>query len=629
MKKARLKDIFVNILKKRVSFLSIVTIMFLGVSGIPGLYYMGVSIDRSITRFYDSHNFKDFEIMSNMGITKEDIEKIKIQGGVAGVEGVYGGSAYLVVNDKTYNINIVSQTQNVSVPFIKTGRFGEGSSECVLSSKLMSETGLSEGDVVKLKFREDKLKDLLKCEEFTVTGSAEHPDYINRSSSNFAVLPLEAFETSTLNEAFTSALIKMNTDGLSNVFSDEYLKKSENIQVQLNELAGVLSGERDAEISSEAEKKYNDAKAEADKGLNDARDTLNEAENKRDKELSDAYDKLKDGESELNSQLRDGQSQLESGHEQASDQMAKALNELREGEKKYSEGVDELAKGQYQYDEGLAQIEKAKVQLEDAKTLLDTGRETYNTLINEMEKAINESLDLMSPYHDIFDDLINRTDAEIKRLEKLKNFSVTIYEDIVETETGEYISELIEEDDEARKAANEAKQNAEYILSIIDMTRWNEFKKDYYALDSGWSRYNAGAKEANNKLKEARSEYGSKSLEGSSELLDAWKAYYDGKESSAAKLLEGKSELSANELRVYDGLNEAQKQLDELDKCNYTVTNRSINSGYIMAKPYHDSIFSLIYFFAPLFAIVASVVCFSTMIIIVEEHIGHRFPEKQ
>lgn len=50
--------------------------MFVGLSGIPGLFYPGVSVDRCVTDYYKEHNFKDFEIISTMDIKAADIDRI-------------------------------------------------------------------------------------------------------------------------------------------------------------------------------------------------------------------------------------------------------------------------------------------------------------------------------------------------------------------------------------------------------------------------------------------------------------------------------------------------------------------------------------------------------------------------
>ena len=62
MKKTQRKDAFRNIRKRIISYLSICLVVMLGLGGLFTTRYMGAGLDRQASKYYDAHNFKDFDV---------------------------------------------------------------------------------------------------------------------------------------------------------------------------------------------------------------------------------------------------------------------------------------------------------------------------------------------------------------------------------------------------------------------------------------------------------------------------------------------------------------------------------------------------------------------------------------
>ena len=697
MKTARLQDIFLNIIKKRIPFLSILGIMFVGLSGIPGLFYLGVSVDRCVTDYYKEHNFKDFEIISTMGVKAADIDRIMEVEGIDDAEAAYVTQALLVYGDTHYDLDILSVTERISVPYAVSGRLPERDNECAVSDDVMTELGLSEGDSIRIFIKDPNLDGLLKEEEFLVTGAAQHPDYISRLSNDFAVLAPSAFDGSVLDDAYTSAFVSMDSDKYDNFIDKKYKKATEEVEERLIDLASVLSDERTRAVTDEANAKYDDAKRDADEALREAYDKLTDAQNELDRELKKASEELESGEEELKQKLSQGQESLDAGQKSARSQMDTGLNRLREGEREYGDGLNELARGQQKFDEGMAKLETGKVQLEDAKQALDAGRETYNTFISEIDKVVDDVLDATDPFRNrirqitdeldgIFQDLgfsyINKTrwddfKSYLARLDDIRSsirnsqgfdrlsgmadylaLLRTVYNDYTEyiydvaLELGidnasdlKEVSDILtlaenrindvksrlsaakEKLDNAEAQYKNAKQEYDNAVASADIEKarndlingQEQLDDARRQLDEGWSEYKRQVGEGEKKLQAARDEYSKARDEGTEQILSGWKTYYEERESNINKLSDGWEEYEKKEKEAEDKLSKARDEIDSIKRCFYLVKDRELNRAFSEVRPYHNAIFSLVFYFFPVFALIASTVCFSNIAIMIDE----------
>ena len=748
MKTARFNDTIRNIFRRKVSFLAIMSIMVLGVGGILGLFFLGESISRCVTDYYNEHNFKDFEIVSNMGVTDEDIERIIMLPSISDAEGVFKANVIFAGRGISKGVEAVSLTERISVPYTVQGEMPSKPGDCAISYDVMKSMGIEVGDKVQIGVVRDEFSGLIKEEEFTVTGSVYHPDYASRMTADFLVLNRDAFDKSFMNDAYTGAFVKASIPGKTGVYSKKYISTADSIDKELNSILTQMAGERGIHVKDESVDKYNDAKKEADTGLSEAHDKLTDAEkvlsenlasgreklesgedelrngnNELASKLKDAKDRLKSGEDQLRGELDDGLSKINEGEREAGSKLDAALDELIKNEKVYSDGLKELAEGRHKYDEGIKEIEVAEAKLKSAKDLLDFGNETYNKMIKEIDTAMNELMDAMDPFITKLDNAVERADRIISEASapyseppaswtefktmygRLKEYRISLrnasgidklpvandfikaagtFSNLYATEIYDWLKligitdapdpsglstvfSLIEKrvaslDKELRASKeklesgqrqyDEAKQKFDKEVSSADINQAKEklnsgqaeLEEGRRKLDSGWDEYKRGKDEATQGIKDARNKYDTgsregtdkllsawheydegrdeaekKMSEGTKELIDGWKSYYEKKDEGNEKIRSGWTEYNENKEKANTELAKAEEKLDNFPECVYVVQKRDMNAGYMELKQYNDAIFSITGYFSPLFAIIGSIVCFSTIAIIIDE----------
>lgn len=757
MKKTQLLDIIRNITRRKVSFLAIVTIMVIGVGGILGLHFLVTSIDDCVTDYYRKHNFRDFEVISNMGMSDEDVAKITSVQGVSDAEGVYKTDALLVHNGTVRSVDALSETERVSVPYLVSGEMPAGSNECAISYPVMTDMGIEVGETVNVLVAKPELDGLLKERSMRVTGAVYHPDYVAVQNSDFVLFSPDAFDNSVMNDGYTGVFVTISSSDYKSVFSDDYFKLVSNVRKNIRELLDELAVQKDADVRERAENEYTEAEDKVNKDLSEAFDKLNDAQVEYDKgiesgietlkdseeelkkgnkklssELASARNRLKNGEDELNSKLASGLEQINEGEDEADRSLDSALNELKKGELEYSEGLNELANGWKKYYDGVKQLEVAEAKLTAAKEQLDSGKEVYNRLLREMDSAINETDDAFDPTYDRLDDMIRRVDEAIAAVDEFLGFIdlpvseheswlefKRLYGGVKESRSGLRNSSGLDKLDAAATYMSQLRSVYDHyavgpyaiyewlvshgftdavdpsmISSFLTMfenrvttirseladaqntiesgqREYDEAKKKYddsvtsadlgsareklengerdleearRKLDAGWADYTRGKEEASEKLKQARNEYEKGRLEGtdklfsgwreydqgrtdaenqvsdgSGELIDGWKSYYEKKDEGSSKIRSGWEEYHENEARAQSELADIRKKIDDIPVCNYVIQTRELNKGYAELKPFHDAITSMVIYFSPMFAIIGSVVCFSTMVIVIDE----------
>ncbi len=114
-----------------------VTIVFIGVSLILGLYFASVALKTTGLKYVDEHGFKDIDISCSIGIQDNEIEKILQIPGVNDAEGVLSFSGQISSKDKNAGAELISVTQRVSVPYVIDGSLLANPDECAVGEELL------------------------------------------------------------------------------------------------------------------------------------------------------------------------------------------------------------------------------------------------------------------------------------------------------------------------------------------------------------------------------------------------------------------------------------------------------------------------------------------------------------
>jgi len=225
-------------------YLSLVIIIFIGVSFYAGIRQSIPDISNLEDEFVTETNMMDFRVQSTLGITDDDIEAMAE---VGGVEYAVGGYSEYVFADE-YIINVLSINYKVNKYVIREGRAPVGQGECLGYAGFYSV-----GDTVTVKDSE-----LLTRDTFTVTGLVDMPLYISEDlgsanigsgelSAYILVMP-EVFDS----EVYTEAYVTFDKTEDMTPYTDEYDEKADAVEAALEEVAVVREAERYDELMSEA-----------------------------------------------------------------------------------------------------------------------------------------------------------------------------------------------------------------------------------------------------------------------------------------------------------------------------------------------------------------------------------------
>ena len=730
-RKTLVLDAVRNIINRKVAFLSIITIMMLGVGGLLCIFNLGASMRSHANTIYREHNFKDLEIVASMGISAEDVDGIKQIDGVLDAEGAYRVDCVLEANNNRIDGSIINETKRINTVSVTEGKMPSGLNECAMNQMTMKLLGVQIGDKVKVAGL--SVPDLVKGNEFTITAEIMQPEYITKNEY-MILLPDEAFDADAVEDRYLVAFVRADIPENVNLMSGRYKKEIISLKDRLEEYVLTLGSEHTVEIKEEANDKLTEAKEEAKEGLADAkaqledgekqledavregRKELEESERKieegsktLDDEVAKAEKKLRDAEAELNRQLGEAWQKILDSEAEADRQFAAAKSILDNGEGQYSDGKKQYDDGKKQYDDAVKAFADAKKQLDDAKNQIDDGEQQikdklsdeawkiqeYIEIIDDLFNNVSEGLDeieekipdlqnsaswtefkaLIADKDSIEDTLRNGTPEEREQcINDLLDRMEIIYQNLpsreeVRAELQKLFQKTIEK---VPEKFNELKQLIEAIRKLRDakkqyregLAKYNEelekanlpeaeaklkeaedkLNGARKELDNGWAEYYRKKAEIEKQIADAKAEYEKAKADAEKQIADGWAELNRMKREKKQEIEDGRKQISEGyetlektkaekEKEIADGWNtyyekekevneqleEAEVKVETLDDYNYVVNPRTLTASFLQLESSVSTTYAFASCFIPVFLLVASMVCFSTIAIIVDD----------
>ncbi len=658
MKKTQRKDAARNIKKRLVSYLSVCLVVALGLGGVFMTSYMGAGLSEKTAEFYDEHNFWNFELASSLGISESNLDKIKSAEGVKDAEGIIDAEGSVSFGSQKRNAAIFSLTERISVPDIKKGRMPEGTDECLIGEDFAEVEGLKPGDRISLSLtglnsskqemmggNEDKeggdeeassdLSDLgdgsedfdisfgredaadkpaLLSTEFTVTGLMRHPDYLRRKTVNTVALPLEAFNKEVTEGLYTRAYVRTEDPDDVSILSDEYFEKADPQRKKLVALSEELADDRAREVRDEANA------------------YIDEEWEKAQAKLDDAEDEIASGEALLNSKLAEGRSKLKSAEKLLDKTVAEYNRKLKNGDITVPE-----------YKKTIKQLEK---ELEEAKAALSEAQKLFANEFVWLRDFLDEAIPLLEELEKLQEEAptygVEKIIAQflLEHQEEILDFHKRFYGeelervkrvlDIVKKYTGQDMHRYAEElanlntqeliDASYKVLDDENYPNYHYTSAMLKTLRnaIDAIDQAQAALANAQKRIREAEKKLAEGKKKAQKLIDAKEAEGRKKIKEGWNKYYSEKTKYGKKLEEAKALLADNEEKARDKLAEARESVKDIS-CRWIVLDRMGNAGFVDMKTNLDAIDDIGLVFGMLFAIITAIVCFSTLVIIIDE----------
>ena len=379
----------------------------MGTGGFFTTQNLSRTMRNTATAYYDTYNFKNYELVSSLGIVEDDLKQIESVDNVTDVEGVIVLDGYIQTDNDKVGVILRSLTERVSVPNLTQGRLPKQKNECLIVNDLKNKTGLNVDDEIIVSAAFNNEEALIES-KFRIVGICDDPDYMRKNYEMIVIVDQSAFNTDVTKNMYNRAFVTVNNVSSAGIFEDKYLEDNKTTKDELLDLTRTLKFASIKRVQDTANEEIDKIKADAMLQIEDGQKQIEEGEKTLKVELAKAQQ-----------QIADGQSQLDS-----------ALAQLNAGEKELSNG---------------------KRQLEEAKRIL-----------NNIESIINK-------YH-ISYDAFARILKEIKVIANpLVNFLESEQnQKVINAKLREYIYNLVDKID--THGINNASELAERIINKIDFT---------------------------------------------------------------------------------------------------------------------------------------------------------------
>lgn len=381
-------------------FLAIFAIVALGVGFLAGLLATTPDMRYSGDKYFDDTKLFDVRVMSDLGLSEDDIEAIR---DVEGVEEVMPAWSTDVMVDTPNGDSVVTRIHSLPLDQIEEkepenylnrvevveGRLPVKEDECVVEQGTLTSESFSVGDTLTVSQDNEGVDDTLARREFKVVG-------VVRSSYYFS---LEREPASVGNGTLGLVMYVGSENFVQDVYTVAYLTVAGAAEKDslLDEYDDVVDDvvDRIEDISdARCEIRYNEVKTEAQQELDDARAEYEEKKADAEQQLADAEQELDDGRAEIESgekELADAKNQIESGEKELEQNRETLPDTLNQEKDKLTQAKESLIDAKAKYEDGVKELEDKEQALEDAKTQLESGRQQLELLeaaLDEAEKAL-------------------------------------------------------------------------------------------------------------------------------------------------------------------------------------------------------------------------------------------------
>ena len=438
---------------------------FLGVGFYAGLVATSPDMLDSLDKYVDTSNLYDVSIVSTLGLTDEDVDKVKEIEGIENVYAVQSKDSIAKIDDKESACKVIEYNENVNVPAIIAGRNIENENECLLDKAIVrTGHGLEQYIGKKILLENDDKNsddnDVFSVKEFEIVGIVESPMYIsgereNTSIGNGSISYYIMVKDNVINmDYYTGIYATVNgaKDTVTN--SQEYLNL---INPVVDKLEGIKQEREEARYNSlvdDANKKINDAQKEFDSKKADVEKELEDAKNKIDKaskQITSSENKIKSAGNELTKQKEEADKKFAEAESQLKEKQDQILQQEEVLKQSIAQAGGTLTP---QLEAMQKQLNSAKQEIENqTKILQNTKTETYN----KIEKAQTE---------------INNNKNKIQKAKNELEKSKKEYEK-GKKEADKKLQEAQDKLNDARDEVNKIEKGKWYIQDRLDNTGYN------------------------------------------------------------------------------------------------------------------------------------------------------------
>lgn len=251
MKNFTVKTLLRSIKSSFGRYAAILAILALSVGFFTGLKNAEPAMRKTADLYLSAQNAYDFQLISSLGFTEEDLAAFSELEGIQTAEGSYRTDALAGVDGKGEEVyQFYSLPQKLALPALTAGRMPSNETECLADALLFGEEDIGKT----LTLTEEN--SLLTEKEFTIVGLASSPRFLSPdrgstslgsgSVAGFIYLSDKAFAGETYHE------ILLRGDTSDSYFSDEYSEKVEALRPAVEKALNERAADRAALLSASA-----------------------------------------------------------------------------------------------------------------------------------------------------------------------------------------------------------------------------------------------------------------------------------------------------------------------------------------------------------------------------------------
>ncbi|MCI5773134.1 MAG: ABC transporter permease [Erysipelotrichaceae bacterium] len=651
-----IKNTFKTIRKTKGKFFSILAIVAVGVAFFSGILACAPNMKYNADLYFDQYNLMDYRILSNFGLTNEDIRSIEAIDKVEGVMPAYSKDVIAMINEKESVFRIhsldVDNTDPTNKNYINQiivldGRLPAKSGECIVEQSTIMEDAIKIGDKITIKAGDDDpIEDSFNTTSYEVVGIMHTPYYLSyeKGSTNIGSGNVDYYmyvpESDFNMEVYTEAFVTIENAKEYNSYDDSYFDYLEDTTNQLESLGIDRSEIRRNDILDKAQAELDKYTKEYEEGKQKYEEEIAKAK----KDLEAGKLKLLEGRLSLQSKQDVAQAQFISAQMQIDtnkEQVAMIQGELDNAVKEYDIQNAELNK---QKEEAQKQLDEALQQEQTAKAAYDEQKSFYDNLNAVNEEKSNCQIELETA----------KLDNQLQQQE------IDFYQGLLASETDP--AKIEEYEAKIAQAQEKIKQNDELIAQkearineidtqypnleqdLVDasvklaqlQTEYEAFHAQVELLQKTISTIDQGqaaAKKVIDDLQQKINDYNQKIADGQAQLeaqkaqaaIEFAKAEQE-LSNATTSLAKGEIELAKQEEKgkeeledAYDELVKAQDEIDQIAQANWYILDRNSHYSYVDYKGAADRIAAIAKVFPVFFYFVAALVCLTTMTRMVDE----------
>ncbi|MEY8513995.1 ABC transporter permease [Lactococcus taiwanensis] len=304
-------------------FLSIFSLMVLGVFAFVGLKVSGPDMRATAEHFYRQQQLADLTVTSSLGLDQSDQKFLKQTSGLKKIE--FGYFQDVVIKDTHTSLRLFSQPDTLSTYQLMSGKMPQDSGEIALDYRFKADYHL--GETLHFAAEAQDESRILRKDNFKIVGFVKSSEYVDKNTfgpttvgtgqlNGYAVVPKKAFQSKVY---LMARLRYKNLAGLS-IYDEKYNQRLEQHQKQLESRLKQQGKSRLSELREKSQIELDEARQE----LAQQETNLTHQEN----------------------QLTEQKLQLEQAQARGVVMSATQTAQLQAAQKQLQEGKDTLKKGQ-------------------------------------------------------------------------------------------------------------------------------------------------------------------------------------------------------------------------------------------------------------------------------------------